>query len=120
MKDNNIDYEDKLIRKAMQATKRKASDNLKHRVMHQIMQEQALSRNRKSSPIDKPTNVIREFLGIFGVMYAVLALLVIGIYFIKGKEFLLSTQFMYPAIFVCFVFAMFWLISAFDMRRKRR
>lgn len=44
MEYKNIDANDRAIRQAIEMTKKKAPDNLKHRVMHQIMQEEALKK----------------------------------------------------------------------------
>lgn len=120
MKDKKIDSEGRIISRAINMTRKKAPDNLKHRVMHQIMQEEALKQKSQASTKYKTTNVLKDFLGIFGVMYAVLAVLVVGAYVLKGKDFLISSQFLLPVFFVCFVFSIFGLIITIDSRRKYR
>lgn len=120
MKDINKDKEDVAIKNAIKLSQKKAPENFSYRVMHQIMQEEALKRKSEASKKYRPTNVLKDFLEIFGIMYAVLAVLVVGAYVLKGKDFLISSQFMLPFFFVCFVFAMFWLIVTIDARRKHR
>lgn len=119
MEYKNIDANDRAIRQAIEMTKKKAPDNLKHRVMHQIMQEEALKKKYQISN-KKSINLLKDFFGIYGVMYAVLILILLGSHFTKGKYFILSSQFMYPVFFICFVFAAFWLIVTIDSRRKQR
>lgn len=120
MKNNKIYSDDKAMREAMQMSKKKASDNFKHRVMHQVMQEDVLKRKRQTSFNTSQPNVLKEILGVFGGMYAVLILLVLVAYFIKGQDFLMSTQFIYSALTVCVVFAVLCLITAIDAKVRRR
>ena len=120
MTEKDIDSEGRVIRRAINITRKKAPDNLKHRVMHQIIQEEALKSKHKSASRASSTNVLKDFLGVFGAMYAILILLVIGAYFINGKDSLMSTQFVYIMILVCFVFGIFGLIVAVDGRRKHK
>lgn len=110
---NNIPNQDDLMRQMMQTTKQKAPKNLKYRIMQQIETENALT--RKKVPVKKEQGrILRELIGIFGVMYAVLMAVVGGAYFLKGKDFVLSPEFLWMVVLIAFVFSVFWLISRLD------
>jgi len=66
--------------------------------------------------------MLREMGAIFGTMYAVLAAMVAGAYFLFGKEYLLTVQFFGSALLVASVFSLIWLISRLDshLRGKKR
>ena len=90
-KKNNIDPEDELIRQLIRSAKEQAPENLKYRIMQQINTENALT--PKPAPIKKRTeNVLRDFINIFGTMYALLALLTGIAYLSKDENFLLSPE----------------------------
>ena len=117
--------EKEITREMMQVAKEKAPENLKYRIMHQIETERAVAR-RKAAPgkveeAKEPGNVLKELGGIFGTMYAVLAVMIVAAYSLLGKDFLLSPQFIGAAVFVAFIFSMLWLISRVDqhMQEKR-
>ncbi len=117
---NNIHKsDDELIRKMMQSAKQQAPENLKYRIMHQIETESALT--RKTLPAKKREgNVLKDFIGIFGVMYAVLAALICGAYVLKGKDFLLSSDFIWMVVLVASVFSLFWLMTRVDARLRSK
>lgn len=116
---NNIHTDDEQIRQLIQSAKRQAPENLKYRIMQQIETESALS--RKTVPAKKREgNVLREFIGVFGVMYAVLAAFIGGAYVLKGKDFLLSPTFFGTVILVAFVFSFFWLMTRVDARVREK
>ena len=112
---NNIHTDDKRIRQLMQSAKKQAPDNLKYRVMHQIETESALTRKPVSAK--KPEgNVLKDFIGIFGTMYAVLTTLIGSAYLLKGKDFLLSSGFIWVVVLIASVFSLFWLMTRVDAR----
>ena len=112
--------EEYLIREMMQTAKRKAPENLKHRIMQQIETEKALTpskiNNRKESG-----NILTEFGSIFGIMYAVLAVMIAATYLLFGQEYLLSPQFLGTMILIASVFSLLWLIACIDsyLRKKK-
>lgn len=120
MDKNRIQNQDEIIRQMMQSTKMQASENLKHRIMHQIETENALVPKKAKSKKRKSETVLRDFIGIFGVMYAVLALIFGGAYLLKGKDFLLSTHFIGTMGVVVFAFVLFWLITRLDERMREK
>jgi predicted lipid-binding transport protein (Tim44 family) len=109
----NKQKEDEKFRQMLASTKMDAPENLKHRIMQQIETEKAIApQNREHK--QEPGNILREMGSIFGTMYAVLAAMVVGVYFLFGKEFLLSSQFLGAASLVASIFSLFWLISRLD------
>ena len=117
----NQHKEDEQIRQLLSSTKINASENLKYRIMRQIETENALV-PKKGKPIKESGNVLKEMGALFGTMYAVLAAMIAGVYFLFGKEFLLSPQFIGSVILVASVFSLLWLISRLDshLREKKR
>ena len=116
---DKIKRDDEFIRQMMQSAKEKTPENLKHRIMHQIETESALT--RKPAPTKRQEeNVLKDFIGIFGTMYAVLAVLIGGTYLLKGKDYVLSSGFLWIVILVAFVFSLFWLMTRVDERLKDR
>lgn len=119
MTENNKTRNDEIIRKMMQSAKQQAPENLKYRIMHQIETESALT--RKAAPAKKREgSVLKDFIGIFGVMYAVLAALIGGAYVLKGKDFLLSPDFIWMVVLVASVFSLFWLMTRVDERVRNK
>lgn len=117
MGDKNIKnklQEDELMRGLIRSGKTQAPENLKYRIMQQIQTEQALKRGQESVPPKRQENILGEFKTIFGIMYAVLAAIAAGAFFLKGKEFLLSFQFWNIVIVVASVFSIFWMITRLD------
>lgn len=108
--------QDDKFRNLLSGTRIKASENLKFRIMQQIETEKALSREKK--PDSRP--LIGNMLSIFGIMYALIALVGLGVYFSGGKSALESVTFFIPVILIGSVCSMFWMISAYDDRRRSK
>lgn len=119
MNENRTEKEGKIIRQMMQTEMKKAPDNLKFRIMHQIETEKALTPQKKK-PKKVSGNLLREMGVIFGTMYAVLGAMVAGAYLMQGEDFLLTPQFIGPAMLVASVFSLFWLITSLDAILRRR
>jgi len=113
--------EDIKFREMLASTKIEAPENLKHRIMQQIETEKAFA-PQNVEPKKEPANMLREMGAIFGTMYAVLAAMVAGAYFLFGKAFLLSPQFLGSVTLVASIFSLLWLISRLDshLREKKR
>lgn len=118
---NNL-REDELMRELVRYGKTSAPENLKYRIMHQIQTEQALKSRQEFPTRRRQENIWGEFKTIFGIMYAVLAVVAAGTFFLKGKEFFLSAQFWNIVIVVASVFSIFWMITCLDshLREKKR
>ncbi|NLY24811.1 MAG: hypothetical protein GX042_07370 [Bacteroidales bacterium] len=119
MKENRIEKEERIIRQMMQPQMKKAPENLKFRIMHQIETEKALMPQKKKRKRESG-NLLREMGAIFGTMYAVIAAMVIGAYLLQGEDFLLSPQFIGPVVLVASVFSLFWLMTRLDDYLKER
>ncbi len=117
----NQEKEDEKLRQILSSTKIEAPENLKHRIMRQIEAESALT-PQKVKPKKETGNLLREMGSIFGTMYAVLAILIAGAWFLFGKEFLFSQQFLGTVVLVASIFSLLWLISRLDshLREKKR
>ncbi len=112
-KQNSKMKKDEDLKKLFAGTGVKASDNLKYRIMQQIETEQALSRKKaKNRP------VIGSMLSIFGVMYALIALLGVGIYTTIGSSALMTSTFLIPVVLISSICGLYWLITVFDDRRR--
>lgn len=122
MKENRRDKEDEIIRQMMQQERKKAPENLKFRIMHQIEIERALPPQEKSKKRGKREsgNLLREMGFIFGTMYAVIAAMVVGAYLLQGRDYLLTTQFIGPVVLVASSFSLFWLMTRLDAFLKKR
>lgn len=118
-KKNNIDPEDELIRQLIRSAKKQAPENLKYRIMQQINTENALT--PKPAPIKKRTeNVLRDFINIFGTMYALLALLTGIAYLSKDENFLLSPEFLGVVLLVTVVASTFWFFTRLDAKIRQK
>ncbi|HPB56929.1 MAG TPA: hypothetical protein PLL49_00265 [Bacteroidales bacterium] len=118
-KKNNIDPEDELIRQLIRSAKEQAPENLKYRIMQQINTENALT--PKPAPIKKRTeNVLRDFINIFGTMYALLALLTGIAYLSKDENFLLSPEFLGVVLLVTVVASTFWFFTRLDAKIRQK
>ncbi len=117
---NNLSEEEQM-RELIRYGKTPAPENLKYRIMQQIQTEQALKSRQEFPTQRRRENIWGEFKTIFGIMYAVLAVIVAGTFFLKGKEFFLSTQFWNIVIVVTSVFSIFWMITCLDghLREKK-
>lgn len=115
--------EEESIKKLIEASKVKAPENLKYRIMNQIESEKTITPQHtpiKSTPNRESGSVLRDLGSIFGTMYSVLAVMILGAYLMQGKDFLLSPQFMGALIYVASIFSLFWLISRVDANIKER
>lgn len=64
--------------------------------------------------------MLKDLGSIYGVMYALIALMTIIAYAIEGVEFYLSTEYWATVSFVGFVFSLFWLVSRLDGHLKSK
>jgi len=116
MKENNKNerMDDKLWMKSMMESARKEpSENLSHRIMHQIETEQALTRAKPKISKQTVSSSLLN-LRIFGLMYFVL--LITGGYFYLqgGKDALLTDTFLWTCITISSIFSFFFLITTID------
>ena len=116
MKENNKNdiIDDKLWMKSMmEAARKKPSENLSYRIMHQIETEQALTRVKPRVSKQRASSPILD-LRIFGLMY--LVLLIAGGYFYMqgGKEALMTNTFLWTCIMISSIFSLYFLISTID------
>ncbi len=116
---NNLSEEEQM-RELIRYGKTPAPENLKYRIMQQIQTEQALKSRQEFPTQRRRENIWGEFKTIFGIMYAVLAVIVAGTFFLKGKEFFLSTQFWNIVIVVASVFSIFWMITCLDSHLREK
>lgn len=114
---SKMEQDDKL-KDLLSGTKLKASENLKYRIMQQIETESALSRKKVKAPKAQP--LIGSMVTIFGVMYALIILVALGVYLTAGSDALLSGVFYLPAILIASVCGIFWMITTLDERRKNK
>ncbi len=117
MEENKMKFDDNTMRQLMQSSKKEASENLKYRIMNQIEQE-AVLKHKKQVHHNCNSNFLKDFYSIMGTMYAVLLILSSVAFIVKGKEFLLSTNFLLSILLIVFVFSFFWMISAIDERKR--
>ncbi|HHU25562.1 MAG TPA: hypothetical protein GXZ56_02955 [Bacteroidales bacterium] len=115
MKNRDIPSEEQTMRVLMQGARLKAPEQLKYRVMHQLEAEKAVA-PRAKKVTEESGNVLRDLGTIFGIMYALLAVMVVVAYILFGGQFLLSTEFIGTTLLVVFVFSMLWLIAQLDRR----
>jgi len=116
MNKNDMNIQDDKLKELLSGTRMKAGENLKFRIMQQIQTEAAFTRKKKASP----NPLIGNMLSIFGVMYALIALVGVGVYFMGGRSALESALFFLPVIMIASVCGMFWMISAYDDKRRSR
>ncbi len=112
--------EEELMRELVRYGKTSAPENLKYRIMHQIQTEQALKSRQEFPTRRRQENIWGEFKTIFGIMYAVLAAIAAGAFFIRGKDCFLSTQFWNTVIVVASVFSIFWMITCLDSHLREK
>lgn len=123
MKKYTEQKEDDNIKQIIASSKMKAPENLKYRIMHQIEYESSLKpkhSQEKIKDIKENGNVLKDLGSIFGVMYAVLAIMTIFAYIIQGTKFYLSVEYWSTIMFVGFVFSLFWLASRLDVHLKAK
>ena len=122
MKKNNkqLDSDELWIKSMMEEAKKEPSDNLSHRIMHQIETEKVLAGNKKQLSKDKG-NVLIDLRNIFGLMYLVLLIAGLFYYLQGGKEALFTETFLWTCVTISSVFSIFFLISTADnLLRKRK
>ncbi len=113
--DNNINKKSSdQFRNLFSETKEQASENLKYRIMQQIETESALSRKN----IKAKSSVFSTIFPILGIMYAVVCVLLVGMYLLYGVQALSSSSVYIPVISVVSIFSVYLLISAFDEKRR--
>lgn len=112
--------EEEQIRQMLVNSNIKAPTNLKYRIMQQVITEEALK--AKKAQGYKPSTTLSDIKSVFITMYVVLGLLGISAYFIKGKEYLLSTEIMWTAILITLIFSLVWLAISADsyLKGKRK
>lgn len=103
----------------MQSAKIEASENLKHRIIHQIEAEKALTPQRVK-PKRETANVLKDFKAIFGVMYLLLCGLSVFTVIFSGTKALSSSQFILTAGLIFVVFASFWAITRLDVHLREK
>lgn len=106
--------EDKELRQVLSATKLKADEQLKSRIIHQIHAEKALIPAKQKSDVSTNEN----HLSLLGTMYAML-LSLIAYFYIKtdGNPFE-SSAFVLFIIFTAATFSMYWLLIVYTDYRK--
>lgn len=115
----NLQKEEERIRRLMQSGRIRASENLKHRIMHQIEVEKMLTRQRATP--NQTTPLLKDFKAIFGTMYALLFGFSIFTLLFHGKEAIGSFQFMWVASLIFLVSSVFWGLTRMDawLRKKK-
>lgn len=109
--------QDDQIKELLASTKIRASENLKHRIMHQIETEKALAQReikaRKSKNIDIP-----NIFSVLGIAYLLILAMGIGIYYYGGTEALISTTSLGAASLIIATGSAYWMICYFDSKLK--
>lgn len=116
---NNLHTEDEFIRQLMQSTKQQAPENLKYRIMQQIETEKSLL-PQQTKKTRRASELLDSFKAIFGAVYVLLAVLVGAALVVKGKDFLLSFEFLAVLSLIVLVATAFWLLAQVDYRVRRR
>ena len=116
MSNENIKMQDDKIRELFSESKIKAGGNLKYRIMQQIETESVLAAKKSKSRIMMP--LIGNTILVFFVMYMLIILTGIGVYLTGGIEAVNSLTFFVPVIMISLVCSMFWMISAYDDKRR--
>ena len=119
MIENQKNRADETVRRLMQSAQKKAPDNLKFRIMHQIETEAALSKKQESVKTNQQ-HPLKSFWSIFGVMYAIIALILGFAYFTKGADHLLSKEIIGAVVFVSFLFACYWLMTKVEELYRKK
>ncbi len=116
MDKKNINLQDEKLKELFSGTKIKADEKLKFRIMQQIETEKNLI--PKKSPSSRP--IVKNMLSIFGIMYALIALVGLALYTKGGESALNSLTFFLPVILICCVCSVFWMLSNYDDYRRSR
>ncbi len=115
MRKRDVSSDAEAMRVLMQGAKMKAPGQLKYRIMHQLEAEKAITPRAKKGS-EESGSVLRDLGTIFGIMYALLTVMVVVAYILFGGQFLFSTEFVGATLLVVFVFSMLWLIAQLDRR----
>ena len=116
MDKENIKMQDDNLREILSLSKIKAGENLKYRIMQQIETESVLSAKKLKSKNLMPL-IVNSFL-IFGIMYALVVFVTIGVFVFGGVESFTSLTFLSLIVMISLVCSIFWMISIFDDRRR--
>ena len=116
MDKDNLKMQDDKIKEILSLSKVKAGENLKFRIMQQIETEKVFSAKKSESKTLAPL-IGNSFL-IFGIMYALIILTVLGVFLTGGIAAIKSFAFFVPVIMISLVCSMFWLISIYDDKRR--
>ena len=106
------------MKSMMESARKEPSENLSHRIMHQIETEQALTPAKTKLSKQSTSSPLKD-LWIFGVMY--LVLFIAGGYFFMqgGMDALLTDSFLWICIMISAIFSIFFLITTIDNSRRR-
>lgn len=115
-KNDKINIKEDIFRDILAGTKIKAGENLKYRIMQQIETEKALSPQK----IKNNAPLIGNMFSILGIMYAIIAMIGIGVYMTQGKSAMESMTILLPVALVVSICSVFWLISVYDDRRRSK
>ncbi len=113
---NKNDIEDIQLKKILPETKITAGNNLKFRIMQQIETEKAFSKKKANSSF----SILSNMYSIFGIMYAIIAVIAGFVYFSAGKEAVESTYMYLTIILVTSVCSVFWMLSVYDEKRRKK
>ena len=116
MDKENLKKQDDIMRQLFAGTKVKVGENLKYRIMQQIETESIFAAKKSKSKSVVP--FIRNMLLVFGVMYALIIIFGVSVYLTGGKKDLESITFFIPVIMIASVCVFFWMISAYDDKRR--
>ena len=108
--------EDKQFRQILSDTKKTAGENLKFRIMQQIETEKSLSQKEAKNSF----SAVASMFSIFGVMYAIIAIVAGTIYFSAGRAAVESTNTYLAIILIVSICSVFWMISLYDERRRKK
>lgn len=104
------------FRELLANTKVEAGDNLKFRIMQQIETEKALSPHKVKSSVP----LLKNMLSIFGVMYALIAIVLLAVYVMYGKAALESFSLSLIVIAIASVCSVFGMLTLFDEKRRNK
>ena len=116
MDKDDLKMQDDKIQEILSLSKIKAGENLKYRIMQQIETESVLSTKREKVRNLKP--LIGNTFLIFGLMYALVVVVALGVFVMGGIEALISLTFFVPVVMISLIFSMFWAISVYDDKRR--
>ncbi|MDR1224298.1 MAG: hypothetical protein LBL07_15675 [Tannerella sp.] len=118
MDKKNTNTQDDRIRALFSGTEIKAGANLKFRIMQQIETESVLAGKKSKGKNIMP--LIWNMLSVFGIMYALIAIVAAGVFLTGGRSALESVTFFVPVILITSVCGLFLMISILDDRRRSK